>query len=293
MKSKIALFFGICTLAILAVYLSSKNSNMEALDLSSLTGKIAISQINNKTTGKSSGVNIFDLTNGENKLILSEVVGNICNPIYGENSDVIIADELNKNSIIQYDQKSAEKKCILNYQKSFHFRYIPKQNSISYYAKLGNGYGIYTYNLDSKKEAFLGKFDMYYSWDTSGQNLYYSNDGFIQRYNLQDKKSYKLFEGDFPEISPNSKYIAYIPSGNDEKNRLIIRDINNGTEWQLKTSYIHYVRFSPDSENIAILRTTAGWLSYYEYELYIWNFKSGKGVKFLKDLTVIDSFDWK
>ena len=237
------------------------------------------------------GIIILNPSNNEQKDILREYY--IDSPAFNQDSTKILAVTNKHTQIIEYDIDSKSIKDIYNDPNAIisEVEYIPNQRAISFIKNLK----LYYFDLETKSEKFITDIAEGYSWSTSKNCVIFTcmeKDGLmVYKYNLENGKSERLFNGKDPVYSNDDKYIAYLKPGGREN--LVVRELSSGIEWEYKKGGIYFYKFSPDGNYIAIQQERKNAIK--EQEMVVWDFKNNNLGTLIEKIRNgrTGSFDWK
>lgn len=258
-----------------------------------IKGKIVMSSPTNTVMDKDTVV-IYDL---EKKNYIKFGGTFYDSPAFSKDkSRVLMIIEESPCTIVQYDyvnntyefiyKGSLQDGTVLEYAY-----YVPDKNAVSFI----QDDKLYIYDMLTKQKTYVIDANWGYFWNSQGDKIVYSQNGKIYTYELLTAKKKYLMEGKNPQFSNNNQLIGCITYDDNGKQILVIRNIDDGKEWEYKPGgmIINY-RFSPDDNNIAIEESRRANFFFEAWDLNLWNFRKNTKSSILKNVAnVSSSIDWK
>lgn len=274
----------ICLLMIVLSFSSCKTKDIPS---QLLYGEIVMRNPNINDEKSNKGIAIYDISKRTFSYLLGDTY--FGEAVYSEDKSNILT-VTDSSEIVEYNKQSSQKSVIRNGQsgrKYSYLKYIPESDMISYTL----GPKLFIFDRKLQKETYLMDIGGNYSWSNDGKALIYSQKGECYRLDLSTKKSTKLFPGYGPQYSNNNEYIVY----QLDDGQIVLREVKTGREQKYETDKIHYYKFSPDDDSIAVIQNLKNSTRLYGQEMILWNFKNGKSYTLIEYISQgsIGSFDWK
>lgn len=265
------------------------NINCKALFAKDYIGEIVMGNPNITDTDYSKGILIYTPKN-KNYLYLAK--GRSYRDVsFSENKDRILGIS-GECSIVEYNIKEKAANIIYEGIKGEPYsdvKYVPKSNDISF---VSIDLCLYIYKRITKEMRFVTQVDGDYAWSKDGKKLYYSDNTTIYCMDMKSKKTEAIGKGFNPQLSVDNNYLAFKTA----REELTVKEIDTGKEWKYKAAvWIDYYKFSPDTQQIAIIQGNTSWKYFYGQELIVWNFKNNKKKILIKHISpgYGTNFDWK